>query len=176
MSNIQRNELMLLQNDILGDIKKAENKLDTKIFKVSSSLDELKEKFEDKINHLEKDFKILLQKNETLKGNDSNEDKIYSKINLLTKRVEDNFSRLDSKIIMLQNELKDSCYKFDKALTNNFQIPGLIGERCPFSSLRNFLENSYKKINESLRMKNQQNIDIKKYKEKLEGIILKNKN
>ena len=81
MSDIQRNELMLLQNDILGDIKKAENKLDTKIFKVSSSLDELKEKFEDKINHLEKDFKILLQKNETLKGNDSNEDKIYSKIN-----------------------------------------------------------------------------------------------
>ena len=38
-----KNELMFLQIEILGDIKNVETKIDNKIFKISSSFDNLKE-------------------------------------------------------------------------------------------------------------------------------------
>ena len=170
-----KNELMFLQNEILGDIKNSETKLDNKIFKVSSSIDSLKENTEKKIKILENSLKIIVEKIESLKEGDSYEKQINSKMNLLNKKIEDYFSRMESKIIVLQNDLRDSCYKYDKAITNNFQIPGLVGDRCQFSNLKSFLEYCHKRINESLKMKEQQNIDFKKYKEKLDGIILKNK-
>ena len=170
-----KNELMFLQNEILGDIKNVETKLDNKIFKVSSSFEGLKEATEKKIKNLENSLKNMLEKIETLKEGDSYEKQINSKMNLLNKKIDDYFSRMDSKIVILQNDLRDSCYKYDKAINNNFQVPGLIGERCQFSSLKSFLEFCHKKINESIRMKEQQNIDYKRYKEKLDGVILKNK-
>jgi len=170
-----KNELMFLQNEILGDIKNVETKIDNKIFKISSSFDNLKEITEKKINSLDNSLKIMLEKIESLKEGDSYEKQINSKMNLLNKKIDDYFSRMDSKIVILQNDLRDSCYKYDKALSNNFQVPGLIGERCQFSSLKSFLEFCHKKINESLKMKDKQNIDFKRYKEKLDGVILKNK-
>ena len=170
-----KNELMFLQNEILGDIKNVETKLDNKIFKVSSSFDGLKDTTEKKINNLENSLKIMLEKIESIKEGDSYEKQINSKMNLLNKKIDDYFSRMDSRIVILQNDLKDSCYKYDKAITNNFQVPGLVGERCQFPSLKSFLEFCHKKINESLRMKEQQNIDYKRFKEKLDGLILKNR-
>ena len=176
MNENPKNELMYFQNEILKDIKTVENKLDNKIFKISSSFEELKDNLEEKINHVENSFKILLQKIGNLKGDDSFENKINSKINLLTKKLEDYFSKLESKIILVQNELRNSSYKFEKESISNFQVPGLIGDGCTFPNLKRFLENSHKRINESLRIKEQQNIDFKRYKEKMDEIFLKNKN
>ena len=175
MNEKPKNELMFIQNEILLDIKKVENKLESKIFKVSASFDDLQEKMNKKIENIENDLEILIEKTETLKEGDLFEKQIESRMNLLNKKIDDYFSRMDSKVMMLQTTLKDSCNKYDKLFSNNFVVPGLIGERCQYPNLQAFLENANKKINESLRMKEQQSFDFKKYKEKLEGIAQKNR-
>jgi chromosome segregation ATPase len=175
MNEKPKNELMFVQNEILLDIKKVENKLESKIFKVSSSFDDLQEKINKKIENIENELEILIEKTDTLKEGDLFEKQIESRMNLLNKRIDEYISRIDSKVIVLQNTLKDSCYKYDKIFNNNFVVPGLIGERCQYPNLQTFLENANKKINESLRMKEQQNFNFKNYKEKLEGIIQKNR-
>ena len=75
----------------------------------------------------------------------------------------------------MQSNFQDSCYKYEKTIMNNNQIPGLIGERCPYSNMRDFFENINRKINESLRNKEQQSMDLKKYKEKMDAVINNNK-
>ena len=169
-----KNDLMFLQNEILGDIKKVENKLESKIFKLSESLDDQKSTYEKKYNHLEALFNILKQKTQNLKLNDSSEKETTTKINSLDKKIDQYYSRLESKIILLQNNLQDSNYKIDKVILNSNQVPGLIGDRCPYSSMRDFCENIHKKISESLRHKEQQSMDLKKYKEKMDAVITKN--
>ena len=171
MNEIPKNDLMFLQNEILGDIKKVENKLENKIYKLSKSIDEQKTTYEKKYNHLEVIFNILKEKTQNLKPNDSSDKDTTTKINLLDKKIEQYFSRLESKIILLQNNIQDSNYKIDKAILNSNQIPGLIGERCPYTSMRDFYESTHKKINESLRYKEQQSMDMKKYKEKMDAVI-----
>ena len=175
MNEKSKNELMFIQNDILLDIKKVENKLESKIFKVSSSFDDLQEKINKKIEFIENDLEILIEKTETLKEGNLFEKQVESKMNLLNKKIDDYFSRIDSKVIILQTNLKDSCYKYDKTFNSNFIVPGLIGERSQYPNLKAFLESANKKINESLRMKEQQSFDFKKYKEKLEEIVQKSK-
>ena len=175
MSDISKNDLMFLQNEILGDIKKVEKNLDNKIYKISESLNEQKTIYEKKINHLEALFNIIKQKAQNISSYDPNEKEINSKINSLNKKVDDYFFKIDSRITLFQSNFHDTCYKYDKAFMNNSQIPGLIGERCPYSSLRDFYENIHRKINESLRQKEQQSLDLKKYKEKMDSIITQNK-
>ena len=175
MNEKPKNELMFLQNEILGDIKTVENKLDSKIFKVSESLDEQKVYYDKKINSLENIINIIKEKVQTVKTDNSNEKELL-KINSLTKKIEDYYSKLDSKITLLKADLMDTSYKYEKSLVTNFQIPSLIGERCLYSSLRDFLENMHKKINENLRNRELQKEDLKKYKEKIESVISQNKN
>ena len=174
MYEIPKNDLMFLQNEILGDIKKVENKLESKIFKLSESLDDQKSTYEKKYIHLESLFNILKQKTQNLKSNDSSEKETTTKINSLDKKIDQYYSRLESKIILLQKNLQDSNYKIDKAILNANQVPGLIGDRCPYVSMREFYESTHKKINESLRNKEQQSMDLKKYKEKMDAVITKN--
>ena len=175
MTDIPKNDLMFLQNEILGDIKKVENKLDKKIAKITDSLDDQKTTYEKKINHLEMLFNILKQKTQAFKTSEMTERQFSDKIASLNKKIEDYFSKLESKMAIMQSNFQDSCYKYEKAIMNNNQIPGLIGERCPYSSMRDFFENINRKINESLRNKEQQSMDLKKYKEKMDSVINQNK-
>ena len=175
MKEINKNDLMFLQNEILGDIKKVENKLDSRIYAITESLKQQNNIFEKKISNLESGFNILKLKVSNLKNNDPNDKEVTSKINSLIIKTEDYYSKLDSRISFFQSNFQDACYKYDKAIMNYLQAPGLIGERCPYSSIRDFFENMHKKINESLRHKDQQSIDLKKYKEKMDIVITQNK-
>ena len=169
------NVLMFFKNEILEDIKKVEIKLDNKILKILESLEEQKTLYEKKMNNFENTFKILKGKIQNLNNNNLNDKDINEKIIKLNKKTEDYFSKLDSRFILFQTSFQDSCYKYDKTILNNSQIPGLIGERCPYSSMRDFYENIHRKLNEFLRHKDQQSIDLKKYKEKMNDIITQNK-
>ena len=175
MNEKQKNDLMFLQNEILRDIKNVEKNLDNKIFKVWQSLEKQKAFFENRLNNLEIIINILKQKTQNIKPGDSNEIDL-SKINSLSKKIEDSNSKLDSKITLLRTDLKDMSYKYEKTFMINFTVPGVIGERCPYPNMRDFIENMNKKIAEILRNKDLYNIEFKKQKEKIDSIITQNKN
>ena len=174
MNEKPKNDLMFLQNEILGDIKNVENKLDNKIFKISKSMDEQNSYYDKKINQLENILNILKEKTHNLNF-DKSKEKEKELINSLSKKIEDNYSKLDAKVSLLRVDLKDATYKYEKSIVNTFCVPYLIGEKCPYSSVRDFFENMHKKINESLRHKDQQGMELKKYKEKMDLAISQNK-
>lgn len=176
MIEANKNDLMIIQNELLGDIKNVEIKLNEKIKILSQSFEEQKNGFEKKINVLEKAYNSLLQMTEPKKLiDDSKEKEIISEINTINKTLEENSSRLEIKINELQENLKETTYKYDRAIADNFVIPGLVGAKAPFKSLRELIETTYKKSNDSLKLKEKQGMDLKKYKEKMENIISMNK-
>jgi len=176
MIEANKNDLMIIQNELLGDIKNVEIKLNERIKLLSQSFEEQKSGFEKKINVLEKAYNSLLQLTEPKKSiDDSKEKEIISEINTLNKALEENSSRLEIKINDLQENLKETTYKYDRAIADNFVIPGLVGAKAPFKSLRELIETTYKKSNDSLKLKEKQGMDLKIYKEKMENIISMNK-
>ena len=177
MSEKFQNDLMHVQNELLGDLKNVENRIETKIKKINQSIDEQKNGLEKKLNYLENAYTVLLQRTQNVKAADnSKEEEILSKIEMLNKKIEDHSFKLENKYNSITVELKDTTYKYDKIMSDNFQIPGLIGYRAPFLSMREFLENVNKKLNDTSKIKDQQAVEFKKYKEKMENSINVNKN
>ena len=169
MAETSKNEIMIIQNELLGDIKNVEQKLNDKIKLVIHSLEDQKNNLEKKLSILEKGYNALVQREMPEENyNTSKEKEILTKINTLNKRLDESSSRLEIKINKLDENLKDAIYKYDRAISDNFIIPGLIGSKAPFPSLRDLLETTYKKSMESLKLKQVQAIDLKKYKEKME--------
>ena len=91
------------------------------------------------------------------------------------KNIEESISKLDIKLNLAIKDFDNACFKYDKIISNNLSVPGLIGSSCPYDNLRPFLEFVNLKISELIKAKEKQTFDSKKYKEKLETIINNNK-
>jgi hypothetical protein len=167
---------MHIQNELLGDIKNVESRVNDKIKIINQSFEEQKILNEQKLKSIEKTINTLLQKFETLPKNDPSKEKNYdSQIFMLNKKIDDNETNILIKIKDLETNLKESTYKYDRAIIDNFTIPGLVGSKAPFKTVRQLLETTYKKIMDSSKVKEKQEFDLKLYKEKLENIINNNK-
>jgi len=168
--NIKSN-FIFFQNEVLSDMKKLESKFIEQIFQINNVLEQNNLKIENKINDLNSRFIMLTNQIHEKKNTDSPELIIQP----IKQKIEENISKLEIKINMLEKDLDSACFKYDKLITNNFNIPGLIGSSCPYESLRPFLEYVNLKIVDLLKAKERQTFDFKKYKEKLETIINNNK-
>ena len=171
-----KNELMHMQDELLGDIKEVEIKINEKFKSLTQSLEEKNLELAKKIFLLEKSYDTLHQQIQSTSSEFKNSKEISNKIASINKAFEDNNSRLEKKIIDIQENLKETIFRYDRAIAENFTIPGLIGPKAPFLNLRELIIAIYKRSNESLKLKEQQGIDLKKYKEKMDNVINMNKN
>ena len=166
-----RNDFIFFQNEILGDVKQMETKLNEKFSQMKKFLDSETQKYDNKIEDLTNRFTLL-----TEKFNDqSNTLKIEESIKKSRQRLEELLTKIEIKLNILDKDFHNSCFKYDKIVTNNLLVPGLIGTSCPYDTLKPFLEYTNQKLNELLKYKEKQTIDTKKYKEKMESIISQNK-
>ena len=170
MAEVTKGDLMFFQNEVLGDIKKLEAKLNIKF---NTSIEELKlllSQNDSKNNILHEKFEELTNLMNFQNKKDDNE--IIQKLKKNLSKTEELTGKLDVKIEKLENELDNTNFKFDKILNWNLTLPGIIGtETCKFKSLREFLDYINKTIQTLNNNKEKNNIDLKSYKEKLENII-----
>ena len=172
-----KNDLMIIQNELLGDIKEVETQLNEKIKILTQTMEEKNLGLEKKYNFLEKAYDKLLQKSQS-KNNEkgSKENDIDSKLLEINDSFKQNHIKLELKVKELEHNFKDATYKYDRIMTENFNIPGLIGEKRKFNNFRELLETIYKQSSESLKLKEQQSMDLKQFKEKIDSTIAMNKN
>ena len=170
----QRNELMFIQNEFLQDIKNVENKFEYKISTIQESIDEQKTAIEDKIGRFERTLNVLMERMQKQNVDNINET-LNSKILSINKKLDDSLNKENGKISSLKIDLQNAIYKYDKVIMNNFQVTGLIGDKCQYPNLREFLEYVNKTIKELSKSKIDQKNEFKFNKEKIDGLIAKNK-
>lgn len=171
-----KNDLMYVQNELLGDIKNIENKIELKFKKNNQSFEEYKTALDKKMNYLENAYNALLQKAQNTKDKEVlDEKKIYYEINSVNKKLEDNFYIVKNEVNNLRNEIKDNTYKYQKLISDNFQIPGLVGYNSKFTNITQFLQNLNKNFNDLIKAKVKQESDFTKYKEKIYNSLASNR-
>ena len=129
-----KKDMMLFENEILGDIKKLDNKINSKY----------DEKINDLTNKLEaSEQKVLLLSDkigelyEIIANQKDNQTKISQIINFKQKTEESMFV-YDTKIHSIEKDLNNAIYKFDN-IFSNILVPGLIGNACKYPTVRQFL-------------------------------------
>ena len=166
-----KNDLIYFENEILGDMKKIETKINEKMAQTVSFVETQYQKYESKIKELTNKIEVLSKQ---ITEND-NTQKFENLLKDSQQNTNDLVTKIDIKLDILEKDFNNACFKYDKIFSNNLVIPGLIGDSCPYESLRPFLEYAHQKIYELLRAKEKHTLDTKKYKEKLESIIGQNK-
>ena len=136
MEDITRKDLNIFENEILKDIKLMEEKLNEKITKISTNSQNsillMEQKYENTKVKIEEIMKIL--------ESQSAIDKINKRLDKFNSKLEEKIALYNSKISKFEKDLSNACFKYDKIFLNNISSPGLIGDGCPYPSMKVFLK------------------------------------
>jgi len=166
-----RNDFLFFQNEILTDVKKVETRINERIAQTTDFIDQQNQKIESKFKEINSRFESILNQ---MQEKDTSL-KFETLIQQIKHKIDESISKIEIKLNLLDKDLSDACFKYDKAISNNLKVPGLIGSSCPYDSLRPFLEFINRKLSELLKSKDKQTLDLKKYKEKMESMMGQNK-
>ena len=161
MKEITRNDFNLFQNEILGLIKKSDTKSTEKIMGFIGDIQKSELISEQKFENFKYEVEQVIKNLET---NDSIM-KLHNRINDLNKKIEELKTVNNTKISNFERDLSNACYKYDRIFLNNISSPGLIGDGCPYPTMRAFLEYTDNKIKDFMSSKDKFGIDFKKYHE-----------
>lgn len=90
---------------------------------------------------------------------------INNKLEKFNSKLEEKIVFYNTKIAKIERDLSNACFKYDKIFLNNISSPGLIGDGCPYPSMKVFLEYMNNKMKEMLSSKEKFAIDFRSYED-----------
>ena len=167
MAEVKKSDFIYFQNEFLQDLKKLDIKLTERISQITTN-------FQNNKLLMDQKFEVYSNKlSELVVAQESNDiyDKIKKEFDAFKRQINQKDVSNSNKIYLLERNLSDACFKYDNIFSSSLSVPGLIGQGCKYLNLKNFLETTDKKISELLNSVNKNNIDLKKYKDRLESLI-----
>ena len=142
LSQVTRGDLLLFKEDILKSIKELKKELNNKITERLESCNNLLEISNKKLYDYETDKNTFL-KNVTF-VEEKNE--ILSKINELKLNLKNEINVHSLHIDKCQRDISNMGFKYDKIVTSNLMIPGLVGPMCRFGNLKDYILSNRREI------------------------------
>ena len=170
MNEIQKNDFVYFRNEILKDMKQIETKINEKVINFYSSIKKITTENDEKINLIDLKLKAL-QNNDPLVL----ENKINSNFEKNRKKFEEKFDDIGAKINIIQRDLSNACFKYDRLVIDNLKVTGLIGEACPYSNLKYYIEFLHKKISELTISRDKINNELKAANNRISDILVQMK-
>jgi hypothetical protein len=90
-------------------------------------------------------------------------DRIYKRLDIFNSKLEEKIAFYNTKISTFEKDLSNACFKYDRIFLNNISSPGLIGDGCPYPSMKVFLGYVNDKIKDMLSSKDKFFVDFKTY-------------
>ena len=168
--NLFSKDFLYFKNDILKELneinKKLENqkKLNANLKDLISSQDLKLLKFKDKLEN----FSNIINDKKAVEDYDNN--KINELMNFKSK-IESSITSCDCKIKINSDEIKYAINKYDKIISDNLVLPGIIGRDTKFKDLRDLLQFILNQIKIFSAYKEKNSVDLKSYKTKLDSMI-----
>ena len=142
MEEVKRNDLIFFRNEVLEDIKKVEMNINDKIVNLAKQLQNANLINEQKFGYYQDKYDEMLIKLDPTEF----QNKIKDKINKFGQKIEEVTINNNVKIQKIEKDLANSCYKYDKIYLKNMSSPGLIGDGCPYPTMKSFFIYLDKKI------------------------------
>ena len=142
MEEVKRNDLIFFRNEVLEDIKKVEMNINDKISNLAKQLQNANLINEQKFGYYQDKYDEMLIKLDPTEF----QNKIKDKIDKFGKKIEETTISNNVKIQKIEKDLANSCYKYDKIYLKNMSSPGLIGDGCPYPTMKSFFVYLDKKI------------------------------
>lgn len=162
-------DLIFFKNDMLGDLKQQEHKLNKKIDKQTDDTQKKLDQFQLKLDVL---TGKLISLSSLFTENNNLKEKVESLLKFKTK-TDETILNHDIKISSISKDLVNAINKYDKLIENNIFYHGVIGSsNSRFQTFHNFIDYVLKSIGELVLFKDKViNLDFKGQKMELEALI-----
>lgn len=153
---------------LLSLIKKIESKIDSHIISnaVNNNDTEITS-HQKELNSLSTKFDSISSQFTTIKLKIEKIDELSS----FSLKANDLLTTHEIRINNIMKDLSNSKYKYDKIFLDNLIVPGFIGDFCTYKNLKEYLDANIKEMSMLANYKEKTSIDLKQYKDKLEGLI-----
>ena len=147
------------------------------------SLGEFKKEINANIIKEKQKYDLFLENASKIISSQNNSNIFLSKINFIEekneiisyiKKIETNFNNQNMvnkiSISTCQKDLSDACFKYDKIISDNLLIPGLIGTCCKFPNLKDYILSNKEELSLNSFETKKNELELKEYKNRLENI------
>ena len=141
-----KNDFIYKENELLKRIRELDNKFTDKINKLNSSMDKNKNSFKDTTEKISVNIKSML---ESIVSNKIKLEKL-TELEKFKKKTEDTLITHEIRINNTLDEMNYIQFKYNKVLSENFSLPGIIGQSCQFKNLSEYISFN---INEVSKLK-----------------------
>ena len=155
-------DLMSFKEELLKDLREYKSKTTKNVNNEFDKYKELIEKANIKMDFIEKEKSLFILKSEFTQEKNNIFSEISNKESEINKKIMLNEVQINS----CQKDIEDSIYRYDKAIIDNLQVPGLIGNSCRFPNLKEYILTNKDELNNCLMINNKNSISFKSYKKK----------
>ena len=166
MENVSKNDFLFFQNDILKDIKALESTMNAKISQINQTIISKINEHESKITRLTDNINELLSIYASSKHDNEKIEQLLS----MKRTINDSLLDCKTQINLVNRCMNNAISKYDTIIIDNLTLPGIVGMSCKFKNIREYLEFVYKELKANNLFKEQQLLNEKRYKEKLEEL------
>ena len=160
-------ELQQFKNEILSIINENNKKLEEKIEKYKTQITITENEYEKNTKRINSQYTEILNSQAQL---NTRLDKLKSYDSFVLK-TNDQITSHELRINAIKTDLTKSIHKYDKIYLDNLILPGYIGEFSKYKNCQIFFDDVILQLSKLNSYKEKNILDLKSYKEKLEGCI-----
>ena len=151
------NSLTNFKEDILNSLSQMEEKIENKIFTFDSYLHHQIESFQSKINDFQSVINNITEKSTKL---EIQSEKILNSMPQI-KNISENVLTSAIKVNNLEKEIEKFTFKYDKIISENLKVQGIIGDYCKYKTIKYFINSTISDVNSLKTFKDKINYDLK---------------
>ena len=165
--NFENKELNKFKDEILIYLSERNQHYKSLINSFHDKIQENKKEYFEQMKLISENYGKILSSQAAL----NNKIEKISNIELFINKTNDQLITHEIRINNLASDHIKATQKYDKIYLDNLELPGYIGKFAKFKNCQAFFENIIKELDKVNQYKEKNNLDIKTYKEKLDGII-----
>ena len=160
-------DLIIFKEELLKDLRNYKTKISTNINSEFEKFTQLVEKSNRNLENYENDKSTFMSKIEFTQEKENLFFEVANKNSELKNQVMINQVHISS----CRKDIDDNSYKYDKIISDNLLVPGLIGKSCKFQNLKEYILYNKEEINNALFANRQAANDLNILKKKTETMV-----
>ena len=159
--------MIYFKNDILSDIKKFENNMNSKITEINNILKSNEEEYNLKFTKISNAISELIEIVSNRKYDNEKIEELLQMKNLIWAHINEN----KNKLLTITKDMENAIFRYDRIIIDNLELPGIVGNKCKYTTMRDFFEYVYHEIKADRIFREEQTLGNQKYKERIENLI-----
>jgi len=158
-------DLIMFKEDWLKELRNYKSKISNSVSVELEKYSGLLEKSNQNLNYYEKDKSLFMSKIDFVQEKEKLFTEVINKTNQLRNEVMINQLHISN----CRKDIDNSCYKYDKAISDNLLVPGIIGKSCKFQNLKEYIIYNKEEMNNAFSGNRQNAAELNLLKRKLDA-------